>query len=162
MNASKPQLSSAPSIKQIATNRKARHLYNVLETFETGIALVGPEVKSLRAGQASLVDSYAQFQGGELFLLGMHIAAYNPANRWNPDPVRPRKLLMHRMEMKRLFGKTSQRGWTMAPLRLYFKGSHVKVELALVTGKKLHDKRETIKRRDQEREMRREMRESRK
>jgi len=153
---------SAPSIKQIATNRKARHLYNVLETFETGIALVGPEVKSLRAGQASLVDSYAQFQGGELFLLGMHVAAYDPANRWNPDPVRARKLLMHRMEMKRLFGKTSQRGWTMVPLRLYFKGSKVKVELGLVTGKKLHDKRETIKRRDQEREMRREMRESRK
>lgn len=148
----------APAIKEIARNRKARHLFHVLETFEAGIVLAGTEVKSLRAGQASLVDAFGNFQGRELFMFGVHIGAYDHGNRWNPEPKRPRKLLMHRVELKRLLGKVSQRGLTLVPLRLYFKGSKVKCELALCQGKKSHDKRETIKLRDQKRDMEREMR----
>jgi len=150
-----------PSIKPIASNRKARHLYHILETHEAGLVLEGPEVKSLRAGRANLIESYGHFEKGELYLLGMHIAPYDPANRWNPEPTRPRKLLLHRSELKRLWGKAAQRGLTLVPLSLYFKGSRVKVELAVAQGKKLHDRREAIKQRDQEREMQREMRHAR-
>ena len=149
------------AIKQIVANKKARHLYNILEKHEAGIELVGPEVKSLRAGRASLVDCYGQFEGEELYLVGLHISIYEKANRWAPEPLRRRKLLMHKSELKRLHGKTTQKGLTIVPLRLYFRGSRVKAEIALVQGKKLFDKRETIKQRDQEREMQREMRRAR-
>ncbi len=162
MNSINPKPSAAaPSIKTIAVNRKARHEYHFLEQYEAGIALHGPEVKSLRAGRAAIADAYAQFQDGELKILGMNIPPYEQANRWNTDPTRPRTLLMHKQEMRRLIGKLQQRGLTLVPLRLYFKNSRVKVELALSQGKKAFDKRETIKRRDQEREMQREMRRAR-
>jgi SsrA-binding protein len=122
------------------------------------MVLEGPEVKSLRQGKATLVDAFGQFQRDQLFLVGLHIAAYDPANRWNSPPNRPRKLLMHRSELRRLFAKTTQRGLTLVPTRIYFKGSRVKVELALAQGKKTFDKREDLKRRDQKREMERALR----
>lgn len=150
--------SDAPLIKNIALNRKARHLYHVLETHEAGIVLDGTEVKSLRSGQVSLVDAFGIFNRGELFLMGVHISPYEHGNRWNSEPKRSRKLLLHRRELKRLVGKVSQRGLTLVPLRLYFKGSRVKCELALCQGKKTYDKRETMKQRDQQRDMDREMR----
>lgn len=141
--------------KIIATNRKARHEYEVLDTFEAGLSLLGPEVKSLRAGQASLNDSYVIVRNSELMLINAHISPYKEAGRENPEERRPRKLLMHRYEIDRIAGKIQERGFTVVPLALYFKDGRVKAEIALVRGKKLHDKRETIKKRDQEREMQR-------
>ncbi len=140
-------------MKIVAENRKARHDYFINETYEAGIALVGTEVKSLRAGKVSLRDSYAEVVGGEVFLHNMHISPYEKANRYNHDPKRPRKLLLHKQEIKRLLGQTTQKGFTLIPLRLYFKRGKAKVELALARGKKLYDKREEIARRDAEREM---------
>ncbi len=140
-------------IKIIASNRRARHEYNVLETIEAGIELVGPEVKSLRAGRANLSDAYGKFDGSELYIYQMHISPYDHANRWNPDSIRKRRLLMHKNELLRWMGKVAQKGLTIVPLQLYFLGSRVKIEVALCQGKKLFDKRETIKRREQDREM---------
>ncbi len=145
-------------IKVVAENRKARHDYFIEETYEAGIALVGTEVKSLRLGKVSLRDSYAVVENGEVFLHNMHISPYEKGNRFNHDPKRSRKLLLHKQEIKRLLGKTQQRGYTLVPLRLYFRRGKAKVELALVRGKKLHDKREEIARRDAQRELAREWR----
>jgi SsrA-binding protein len=139
--------------KIIATNRRARFEYEVLEHFEAGIALVGPEVKSLRAGKASLTDSYAVVRRGEVLLLNLHIAPYEAATRENPEPRRERKLLLHRAEIARVSGKVRERGFTLVPLQLYFRGGRAKVELGLVRGKRSHDKRETIRRREAEREL---------
>ncbi|MFQ6032208.1 MAG: SsrA-binding protein SmpB [Candidatus Zixiibacteriota bacterium] len=146
-------------IKIISTNRKAHHLYHVLESFEVGIALVGTEVKSLRLGRANLKDSYAMVKKGEVYLHNMHISPYDQASRFNHDPTRSRKLLLHRREIKRLLGKTAERGFTLVPLKLYFKGNVAKVELALAMGKKIYDRRKEIKDREVKRELRRALKE---
>jgi len=149
----------APGRKLIASNRKARHEYQVLEVFEAGIALTGPEVKSVRAGKVSFQDSYAAINEGEVWLQALHISPYEQAGRWNADPVRPRKLLMKREEIRKLTGKVEEKGLTLVPLDLHFRGGYVKVDLALARGKNLHDKRDTIRQRDMEREARRGARE---
>lgn len=148
-------------IKQITVNRKARHDYFVEETYECGIALAGTEVKSLRAGAVNLKDSYCSVDGGELFVNGMHISPYEQGNIFNRDPMRKRKLLMHRREILKLFGYVKRDGYSLIPLNLYFKGSRVKLELGLCRGKKLHDKRDDLARRDASREMERAMKEKR-
>ena len=145
--------------KIIAVNRKARHDYFVEDTFECGIALAGTEVKSLRAGTVNLKDSYCIIKDGELFVISMHISPYEKGNIFNRDPMRQRKLLMHRREINRLFGLVKQDGYSLIPLSLYFKGSRVKLEMGLCKGKKLHDKRESTARRDADREMDRTMKE---
>ena len=136
-------------------NRRARHDYDILESVEAGVALRGCEVKSLRRGQASLAESFARIDEGELFLYGMYIAPYQEGSYNNPPPRRPRKLLLHRGQIDRLATKVSGTGYTLVPLRLYFKRGLAKVELALVRGKRLYDKREAIKKREAEREIRR-------
>jgi SsrA-binding protein len=146
-------------LKAISTNRKAHHLYHILETYEAGIALVGTEVKSLRLGRANLKDSYAMVEKGQVYLHKMHISPYDQASRFNHDPTRTRKLLMHKREIKRLLGKTVEKGLTLVPLRLYFKGNVAKVELALVIGKKMYDRRKDIKDREVKRELRRALKE---
>jgi SsrA-binding protein len=140
-------------IARIATNRRARFEYEILDTFESGIALRGPEVKSLRQGRANLAGAFAIVRRGEAWLIGCHISAYEQASRENSDPLRERKLLMHRPEIARIEGKISERGFTLVPLSLYFKNGRAKVELALVRGKKAHDKRQTIRERDDRREV---------
>ncbi len=140
-------------------NRKARHDYHIEETLEVGIALQGTEVKSLRAGKANLKDSYAEVRNGEVYAVNLHISPYEQGNRFNHEPLRPRKLLLHRHEINRLFGKVQQQGMTLIPLRIYFKQGKAKMELALAKGKKLHDKREDIAERDAQREIRRAVRE---
>ena len=140
-------------IKVIAQNRRARHEYHILETFEAGLALRGTEVKSLRMGKASLPESYARVENGEVFLLNAHIDEYDRGNRFNHDPTRRRKLLLHRREINRLIGRVEERGLTLVPLRMYFRRGKAKVELALARGKKTHDKREDIARREAEREI---------
>ncbi len=143
----------------VATNRRARFDYEIVDTWEAGIALMGPEVKSLREGRANLGDAYATVHRGEAWLEKMHISPYEPATRANPtDPQRRRKLLMHRREIDRLDGRISEKGLTLVPLRVYFLRGRAKVELALARGKHRHDKRETIRRREQDRETRRVMR----
>jgi SsrA-binding protein len=155
MNTSRGSASPPPAKKTIARNKKALHEYQILETWEAGIVLAGPEVKSVRAGHVSLAESFARIERGELWLHDMHISPYDPASRWNADPLRPRKLLMHRREIRRLIGATEQKGLTLVPLELYLLRGRVKVGLALARGKKLHDKRESLKRKDMEREVRR-------
>jgi len=144
------------NIKIIATNRKARHDYQILNTFEAGIVLQGTEVKSLRQGKANLKDSYAIIKNGELFLLNMHISPYSHGTAYNHDPLRTRKLLLHRHEIRRLIGQVQEKGLTLVPLKIYFKNGIAKVELALVRGKKLYDRRQDIAKRDAERELQRE------
>ncbi len=143
-------------IKLVAENRKARHDYIIEDTFETGIVLVGTEVKSLRLGKANLKDSYARIKNGEVFVYQMHIGMYPFAYYNNHEPLRPRKLLLHHYEIKKLYGKVNEKGYSLVPLRLYFKAGKAKLSLALARGKKSHDKRETIRRRDQKRELERE------
>ncbi|MDD6611512.1 SsrA-binding protein SmpB [Butyricicoccus sp.] len=143
--------------KQITANKKARHDYFVEQAFECGIELFGTEVKSIRQGTVSLKDSYCIFRDGELFVKGMHISPYEMGNIFNKDPLRERKLLMHKKEIMVLFGKTKQEGYALIPLSLYFKNSRVKVELGLCKGKKLYDKRESAARRDAQREIERAM-----
>lgn len=143
--------------KVVTVNRKARHEYHILESYEAGIALKGTEVKSLRAGKANLQDSFARIENSELILYNMHIARYEQGNRFNHEPKRPRKLLMHKREIMRLLGKTQEKGLTLVPLKVYFNNGRAKVELALVKGKKVYDKREAIKARDARREMDRAM-----
>ena len=140
--------------KSIAENRKAFHDYHILETFEAGIVLVGTEVKSIREGNANLRDSFARVEGGEVWLYNVHINPYSHRGYVDHEPTRRRKLLLHRQEVRKLIGKTVERGLTLVPTRLYFKNGHVKVALALARGKQAHDKRETIKRREAERETR--------
>ena len=137
----------------IATNRRARFEYEILESFEAGIALLGPEVKSLREGRANLGDAYAIVRGGEVFLQNLHISPYEQAGRQNPEPQRERRLLLHRREIRRLGGKVAEKGLTLIPLRLYWKEGRAKVELGLARGKRIHDKRETVRRRETDREL---------
>ena len=142
-------------LKNITVNRKARHEYSILQTFEAGIVLQGTEVKSLRAGKANLVDSYASLKNAEVWLIGAHISEYTQGNINNHLPVRDRKLLLKKSEIRRLIGKVKEKGLTLIPLRLYFKDGKVKVELALAKGKKVYDKRESIAKRDLQREQER-------
>jgi SsrA-binding protein len=142
----------------IATNRKARHDYDIVETYEAGLVLRGTEVKSLREGQVSFKDCYAAIQRGEAWLVGCHIAPYHHGSDANHDPERPRKLLLHRREISRLVGRVAERGLTLVPLRLYFKGGRAKVEIGLGRGKKLHDKRAALREREARREADRELR----
>ncbi len=142
------------AIKPICTNKKAYHDYFILETYEAGIVLKGSEVKSLRAGKANLKNSYARIIKGELFLVGAHISPYEQADEFaRPDPTRTRKLLLHRRELEKLIGKTEEKGLTLVATKMYFKRGRAKVELGLARGKKLHDKRETLKKRTVEREL---------
>lgn len=140
--------------KDLITNRKARHDFHIEETYEAGIALTGTEVKSLRAGKGNLKDSYARIENGELLLYNMHISQYEQGNRFNHDPTRTRKLLMHKREIMRLFGYVKEKGYSLVPLRVYVnERGKIKVEIALAKGKKLYDKRQDIARRDAERDM---------
>lgn len=141
----------------VATNRKARHEYHILDEWEAGLVLTGSEVKSLREGQVSFQDAFARVDGEEVWLHSLHIAPYLKANQQNHDPLRPRKLLLHRQEIRKLVGKVEEKGLTLVPLQIYFQRGYAKVRLALARGKQLHDKREALKKRDQEREARRAM-----
>lgn len=141
----------------VARNRKARHEYEILETYEAGIQLKGPEVKSLREGSMAFQDAFARVDGGEVWLHSLHISPYEQANRFNEDPVRPRRLLLHRSQIRELAVQTDEKGLTLVPLEIYFKRGYAKVLLAVARGKKLHDKRETLKRKQQEREAERAM-----
>ena len=147
------------STKVITDNRKARHDYFVIETYEAGIELFGTEVKSLRAGTVNLKDSYCEIDKGEMFALGVHISPYEQGNIFNRDPLRPKKLLMHKSEIMKLTGLISREGYTLVPLSLYFKGSRVKVAVGLCKGKKLYDKREDIAKKDANRSIERAMKE---
>lgn len=142
-----------PEIESIARNKRARHDYHILETFEAGIVLVGTEVKSLRDGRANISDAYGIITDGEAFLLNLHISPYERGGYSNHEPARTRKLLLHRKEIRRLIGAVERQGLTLVPLELYFKNGVAKVTLALGKGKKLHDKRDTERARDAEREM---------
>lgn len=143
-------------IKIVSDNRQARYLYEILETFETGISLVGTEVKSIRAGKVNLRDGFALIRDGEVWLLNVQISVYDLSSQtFNHDPRRTRKLLMHRDEIRKLTGKTQEQGLTLVPLKMYFKRGWVKVDMALVRGKKLHDKREDIRKREDQRNMQR-------
>jgi SsrA-binding protein len=141
----------------ISRNRKARHEFEVLDELQAGLVLKGPEVKSLRAGKVSFQDSFARIEGGEVWLYSLHIAPYEPANRWNVDPTRPRKLLLNKSEIRRLVGSVEEKGLTLIPLDLHFSRGKAKVTLALARGRKLYDKREKLKRKTQEREAERAM-----
>jgi SsrA-binding protein len=140
--------------KNIAENRKAFHDYHILETFETGVVLLGTEVKSIREGRVNLRDSYARAEGGEVFVYNIHIQPYSHRGYAEHDPLRRRKLLLHAHEIRKLLGKTVEKGMTLVPLRMYFKNGRVKMALGLAKGKQMHDKRETIKRREVDRETR--------
>lgn len=141
-------------IKIISENRKARHDYTIHETFEAGIALTGTEVKSLRAGKVNMKDSYAQItRKAEVFVYNLHISPYDHGNIFNHDPLRNRRLLLHRQEINKLIGKVQEKGMTLVPLKLYFKHGLVKMELALAVGKKLYDKRQDLAKKDAKREM---------
>lgn len=137
----------------IARNKRARHDYHILDTWEAGIVLTGTEVKALRAGKANLTDAYGNVRDGEVFLLNLHIGQYEHGNVFNHEPTRTRKLLLHRQQIRRMIGSVEREGLTLVPLDLYLKDGRVKVTLALAKGKKLHDKRDDLRRRDDEREM---------
>ena len=145
--------------KLVASNRRAHHNFDILETHEAGLVLQGTEVKSLRASRADLKESYARIDGSEAWLLGLHISPYAQGNRANHDPLRPRKLLLHRGELNRLLGKIMEKGLTLVPLRLYFKEGRAKVELGLARGRKTLDKRHAIREREETREVQRALRE---
>src|SRR5512145_89251 len=150
----KPKTDREAAQKNIAENRKAFHDYHILETFEAGVVLVGTEVKSIREGAVNLRDSFARVEGAEVWLYNVHINPYSHRGYADHEPTRRRKLLLHRQEIRKLIGKTVEKGMTLVPTRMYFKNGHVKVSLALAKGKQAHDKRETIKRRDIDRETR--------
>ena len=145
-------------IKVVATNRKAKFEYFLIEIFEAGISLQGSEIKSIRAGQISLKEAYVLVDGKQAWLRDAHIAPYEPANRFNHEPVRPRRLLLHKKEIQKLWDAVRQKGLTIIPTRIYLKGGRAKVEIALARGKKSYDKREAIAKRDRERDGAREMR----
>ena len=149
------------SIKLIANNKKAYHDFFIEDTFEAGISLHGTEVKSLRMGKCSIKEAFVRIENGEVFVYGMHISPYEKGNIFNKDPMRPRRLLMHKKEIMRLYGLVKKDGYALIPLSVYFKRSHVKLSIGLCKGKKLHDKRESIARRDAAREMDRTMKERR-
>lgn len=142
--------------KLIANNKKAYHDYFILETYETGIVLHGTEVKSLRIGKCSIKEAFIRIEDGEMYLYGMHISPYEKGNIFNKDPLRVRKLLLHRKEIDKIFGKMKEKGMTVVPLKVYFKQSLVKIEIGLAKGKKLYDKRDDIAKKDQRREAERE------
>lgn len=145
-------------IKIISDNRQARYLYHILESYEAGIELLGTEVKSIRAGKVNLKDGYAFIRNGEAWLSNVHISPYQAGgNYFNHEPRRNRKLLLHRKEINRLIGQVEQKGLTLVPLKMYFKGGRIKIAIGLAQGKKLHDKRESIKRREDKRDMARAM-----
>ncbi len=144
--------------KIISKNRKAWHDYHIEETYEAGIVLTGTEVKSVRNTRVNLKDSFAKVEGGELFLYNMHISPYDPGNRFNHEPLRIRKLLMHKAEIGRLAGKIQEKGYSLIPLKIYFAKSLIKIELGLARGKKLYDKRRDIAERDSKREIERDFR----
>jgi len=146
------------SIKLIANNKKAYHDYFIEDVYEAGISLQGTEVKALRLGNANLKDSYCRIRGGEVFVDNMHISPYEMGNRENHDPTRERKLLLHREEIAKLIRKVEEKGFSLVPTKLYFKNSRVKLEIGVARGKKLHDKRETLKRKEADREMARAIR----
>ena len=141
------------AIKIATENRKARHDYHIHEAFETGMVLTGTEVKSLRAGKANLKDSYASIREGEVYLYNMHISPYEEGNQFNHEPLRPRKLLMHKSEIVKLFSQTREKGFTLVPLKIYFKHGMAKLELGLASGKKNYDKRQDLAKRDAKREV---------
>ena len=147
------------SIKLISQNKKAYHDYFIEETYECGISLAGTEVKSIRAGQVNLKDSFASVQSGEVMLIGMHISPYEKGNIFNKDPLRERKLLMHKAEIRRLIGKVKEDGYSLIPTKVYLKGSNVKIELALAKGKKLYDKRNAIAEKEAKRRIDRKIKE---
>jgi len=149
-------------IKIIAVNKKARFQYEIVETLEAGIVLQGTEVKSCRLGKVNLKDSYAAARNGEMYVYNMHISPYEPGTIYNHDPVRDRKLLMHRQEIKRLKSKLEEKGMTLVPTKLYFSDGRVKLELGLARGKKLYDKRDEIAKRDEQRRLQRDIKEVRK
>ncbi|MEY8234533.1 SsrA-binding protein SmpB [Lachnospiraceae bacterium 66-29] len=144
------------SIKLIANNKKAFHDYFIEDKYEAGISLAGTEVKSLRMGKCSVKESFIRIENGELIIYGMHISPYEKGNIFNKDPLRPRKLLLHKYEINKIAGKITEKGFTVVPLQVYFKGSLVKVEIALARGKKLYDKRQDIAKKDMRRESERE------
>lgn len=154
--ASAEQNMGKDSIKQIANNKKAYHDYFVEDTWEAGISLVGTEVKSLRQGKCNLKESFIRERGGSLFVYGMHISPYEKGNIFNRDPLRVRQLLLHRSEINKLMGKATQKGYTIIPLKIYFKGSRVKMEIGLCRGKNLYDKREALQKKDVQRSIERE------
>jgi SsrA-binding protein len=141
-------MTDRPEEKNVTVNRKARYEYEILQVYEAGIVLLGTEVKALREGKANLVDSYGLLKDNEVWLIGAHISEYTQGNINNHDPTRTRKLLMNRSEIRKLIGKVKEKGLTLVPLRIYFKKGRVKIEIALAKGKKVHDKRETIAKRD--------------
>lgn len=145
----------------IAVNRRARHEYAITETVEAGLVLTGTEIKSIRAHKANLAEAYARIEGGEAWLVGAHIAPYAEGNRWNHEPTRTRKLLLHRGQIAELIGLTKQKGLTLIPLRLYIRNGMAKLELGVARGKKAHDKRRTIAERDMRRELARETKQAR-
>lgn len=147
------------TIKVVATNRKAFHEYEIIDTFEAGIVLLGTEIKSIRAGRASLQEGYVVFEKGEAWLLNVHIAPYDPAGRENHEPKRRRKLLLHRREIARLTSRVQEKGLTVVPTRMYLKDGRAKVEIGLGRGKRLYDKREAIARRDSQRQVERAVKE---
>jgi SsrA-binding protein len=155
--ARKPNKDEADGIKLICRNRRAYHEYEISETLECGLVLTGTEVKSLRAGHASLEDAYAKIDAREVWLIGSDIPEYDKGSYFNHKPKRPRKLLLHRREIDKFAGKASQRGFTLVPLRMYFKEGRAKVEVAIARGKQLHDKREAQKKADAQKEIRRAM-----
>ena len=138
--------------KIIANNKKARHDYFIEETYEAGISLAGTEVKSLRMGKCSIKESFVRVEKGEVYIYGMHISPYEKGNIFNKDPLRVKKLLLHKYEINKMIGQMKQKGYTLVPLNVYFKGSYVKVEVGLARGKKLYDKRQDIAKKDQQRE----------
>ena len=144
------------SIKLIANNKKAYHDYFIEDNYEAGISLHGTEVKSLRMGKCSIKESFIRIENGEVIIYGMHVSPYEKGNIFNKDPLRPRKLLLHRAEINKLVGKIAEKGYTLVPLRVYFKGSLAKVEIGLAKVKKLYDKRQDIAKRDQRREVEKE------
>ncbi len=150
----KPKNDREAAQQIIADNRKAHHDYHLLESFEAGVALLGTEVKSIREGGANLRDSFARIEGGEVWIYNVHIRAYSNRGYSDHEPTRRRKLLLHRQEIRKLIGKTVEKGMTLVPVRMYLKNGRIKVAISLAKGKKSHDKRETIKRRETERETR--------
>ena len=143
--------------KTVATNRKARHEYHIEDTYQAGMVLTGTEIKSVRAGRVNLQDSYARLEEGEVWLHHVHISPYEQGNRYNVDPLRRRKLLLHRGEIRRLAGRTAEKGLTLVPLRVYLARGYAKVQLGLARGKRQYDKRQAIAERDQRREQEREL-----
>ncbi|MDR6225666.1 SsrA-binding protein SmpB [Desmospora profundinema] len=152
-------MSGKKGAKVVARNKKALHEYHVEDTFEAGIVLTGTEIKSIRQGRVNLKDSYALINKGEVFLLNMHISPFEQGNRFNHDPTRTRKLLLHNREIAKLIGLTQQKGYTLVPLDLHLRNGFAKVQLALAKGKKLHDKRQAVAKRDADREIRRQLKE---